>query len=221
MRPFASLHPGPIHVIKGSNLTLPACHVTGYPIPVVTWSKSFGQLPQGRVQSNNSALKLFDVRKADSDNYVCTATNLLGSATQKILLVVVTLPRFTVQPPSVDVAIIGGILTLNCSATGDPQPVISWKRQGRQLPVGRSQQINGALVIRDVRKEDAGNYICVAKSAGVFDVETVTYVEVLTSPRGNLYDILYVPFIKLLNKTLNCFSVTDRQPVKLNKGSSF
>ena len=154
--------------------------MTGHPKPIVTWSKSFGQLPQGRVQSNNSVLRLFNARKSDSDNFICTATNLLGSALQKTLLVVVSLPRLTIKPPAKAFAVLGGTLTLNCSATGDPQPVISWKRQGAQLPVGRShQQINGALVIRDIRKEDAGNYICVAKSARVFAVETVTDVEVL------------------------------------------
>ena len=179
VRPFVSLHPGPLYVTEGSNITLPTCHVTGHPKPVVKWSRSFGQLPQGRVQSNSSILKLFNARKADSDNFICTATNLVGSAAQKTLLVVASLPRLTVKPPAKAVAFFGNALTLNCSATGDPQPVISWKRQGSQLPVGRSyQQINGALVIRDIRNEDAGNYICVAKSAGVFTVETVTDVEV-------------------------------------------
>ena len=177
-----SLHPGPLYVIEGSNATLPTCHVTDHPTPVVTWSKSIGQLPQKRVQSNNSVVKLLFVRKTDSDSYICTATNLLGSALQKTLLVVVSLPRLTIKPPAKVVAFVGGSLTLNCSATGDPQPVISWKRQGAQLPVGRShQQVNGALVIRDIRNEDAGNYICVAKSAGVFNVETVTYVETVAS----------------------------------------
>ena len=179
VRPLVSLQTGPLHVIEGSNATLPTCHVTGHPTPVVTWSKSFGQLPQGRVQSNNSVMKLFDVRKADSADYFCTATNLLGTALQKTLLVVVSLPRLTIKPPAKVVALFGGALTLNCSATGDPQPVISWKRQGAQLPVGRShQQINGALVIRDIRNEDAGNYICVVKSVGVLAVEAVTDVEV-------------------------------------------
>ena len=69
-------------------------------------------------------------------------------------------------------------MTLHCSATGDPQPVISWKRQGSQLPVGRSQQIDGSLIIRDFQKDDAGIYICVATSAGMFDRETRTVVEV-------------------------------------------
>ena len=143
VRPTASIHPGPLHATEGSNVTLPACHVTGHPAPMVTWSKSFDQLPQGRVESNNSALTLFDVRRSDSDNYLCTATNMLGKVVQKTLLVVVSLPQFPVTPPAKIVESIGANMTLNCSATGDPQPVISWKRQGSQLPVGRSQQIDG------------------------------------------------------------------------------
>ena len=88
----------------------------------------------------------------------------------------VTLPQFTVKPPAKVVARLGGTLMLSCSATGDPQPVTSWKKQGGQLSAERSQQTNGALVIRNVAKEDKGNYICVATSAGVFHVETYTEV---------------------------------------------
>ena len=150
--------------------------MTGHPSPVVTWSKSFGQLPQSRVESNNSVVSLRDVQKSDSADYVCTATNMLGKAVERTLLVVVSLPQFTVKPPAKIVGYIGVNMTLNCSAAGDPEPVISWKRQGSQLPVGRSQQINGALVIRDVQKEDAGIYICIATSPGVFDTETIAHV---------------------------------------------
>ena len=159
--------------------------MTGHPSPVVTWSKSFGQLPQGRVESNNSILSLRDVQKSDSADYFCEATNKLGKDVQKTLLVVISLPQFTVEPPAKIVESIGANMTLNCSATGDPQPVISWKRQGSQLPVGRSQQIDGALVITDVQKEDAGNYICVATSAAVFERETGVLVEV-PPPQGKL-----------------------------------
>ena len=183
MQPTVSIHPGPLHAIEGSDVTLPTCRVTGHPTPVVTWSKSFGRLPQGRAKSNNSVLTLRDVRKSDSADYVCTATNMLGKVVQKTLLVVVSLPQFTVKPPAKIVESIGANMTLNCSATGDPKPVISWKRQGSQLPVGRSQQIDGALVVRDVQKEDAGNYICAATSAGVFHRETVALVEV-RPPKG-------------------------------------
>ena len=153
---------------------------------MVTWSKSFGQLPHGRVQFNSSVVKLLDVRKSDSDNYLCTARNLLGSVVKRTVLVVISLPQFTVKPPEKVVAVPGDSLTLNCSATGDPQPFISWERQGAALPVGRSQQINGALVVRDTREDDTGNYICTATSAGVFDVETVTYVDIKITVKGKL-----------------------------------
>ena len=98
---------------------------------------------------------------------------------------IVSHPRFTVKPPLSIFAGIGDTLTLNCSATGDPQPVISWRKQGGHLPVGRNLQINGTLVIRDITKNDTGYYICTATSAGVFGVETLTHID-LFSPRGQL-----------------------------------
>ena len=186
VHPRVSLHPGPYHVIEGSSVTLPTCHVTGYPAPVVTWRKSSGQLPQGRAQYNNTALQISNVRKVDSDLYFCSAVNHLGNVERKTLLVVVSLPVFTVKPPGKVFALTGDTLTLNCSATGDPRPVISWKRQGAALPVGRSHRTeDDALVLRDLKEEDAGNYICVATSAGVFHIETISDVEV-RKPRGKL-----------------------------------
>ena len=184
VRPSISLNPGPFYVVEGSNVTLPVCHVTGFPTPLVTWSKSFGRLSKERVHSNNSAIQLLGARKDDSDNYLCTATNLLGTVVKRTVLVVISLPQFTLKPPAKVTVLIGETLTLNCSATGDPEPVMNWKKQEAQLPVGRSQQINGGLVIRNVKKEDAGNYICAARSAGVFDVETVTAVDVLPPAKG-------------------------------------
>jgi len=142
--------------------------VTGYPAPLLTWRKSTGQLPLGRVQYNNIVLQISDVRKSDSDWYFCSAVNLLGNVERKTLLVVVSLPVFTVKPPEKLSVFTGGTLRLNCSATGDPRPVINWKRQGAALPEGRSHRTNHALIITDMSEEDAGNYICVATSAGVF-----------------------------------------------------
>jgi len=157
--------------------------VTGYPTPAVTWRKSSGQLPLGRAHYTNSLLKISDVRKSDSDAYFCSAVNLLGNVEKKTQLVVVSLPVFTVKPPGKVFVAIGDTLTLNCSATGDPRPVISWKREGAALPVGRSQITNDVLIIRDFRAGDVGIYICVATSAGVFDTEAISDVE-LVKGRG-------------------------------------
>ncbi|XP_068673412.1 roundabout homolog 3-like [Montipora foliosa] len=178
VHPRVSLNPGPRHAIQGRTFTLPTCHVTGYPAPTVTWRKSSGQLPQGRVKYINNSLQVLQVRKEDSDFYFCSASNLLGRAEKKTLLVVVSLPQSTIKPPSKIAIRAGCSVRLNCSATGDPQPTITWRKQDGQLPVARSQQISGALVISNLQQSDAGNYICTVTSAGVFDVESVTSLEV-------------------------------------------
>ena len=179
VHPRMFLHSGPHYTIEGKNVTLPICHVTGYPQPVVTWGKLSGQLPQVRVKTNTSALTIFRVRKNDSDTYFCSAVNLLGTVEKKTLLVVkVPVPKFTVTPPVKIFAATDETLELNCTAAGDPTPVISWKKQGSQLPVGRSQQMNGTLILRGLTLNDAGNYICVATITRKHQVETVTNVEV-------------------------------------------
>ena len=188
VRPQVSLQSGPKFVKVGSDVTLPACRVSGYPAPVVTWRKSSGQLPQGRAHYNDSVLQISDVRKTDSDTYFCSAVNLLGNVERNTQLVVVSLPVFTVKPPGNVFAATGDTLTLNCSATGDPRPVISWKRQGAALPLGRSHGKEGALILRDLRRGDAGNYICVATSAGVSAIETISDVRLgqMASGTGKL-----------------------------------
>ena len=138
------------------------------------------------MQYNNSVLQITDARKVDSDTYICSAVSHLGDVERKTQLVVVSLPVFTVKPPGKVFAGIGETLILNCSATGDPQPVISWKRQGATLPVGRSHRTNEALIIRDLKEEDAGIYVCVATSAGVFDIEAISDVEVELVGTGKL-----------------------------------
>ena len=137
------------------------------------------------MQYNNSVLQIFDVRKSDSETYICSAANLLGNVEKKTQLVVISLPVFTIKPPGKVFAATGDTLTLNCSATGDPRPIISWKRQGAALPVRRSVRRNNALIIRDLKEEDAGNYICVATSSGVFQIEAISYVEI--KPRGKQF----------------------------------
>ena len=49
-------------------------------------------------------------------------------------------------------------------------------------------QKGGTLIVRDLRTEDAGNYICMVSSAGVFDIENRSDVRVepIASGTGKL-----------------------------------
>ena len=51
-----------------------------------------------------------------------------------------------------------------CSVSGNPPPRINWTRVGSSFPVGRAQRIGNMLVIRDVRLQDTGTYMCSAKN---------------------------------------------------------
>ena len=94
--------------------------------------KVIRSITPGKGEVQQQCTTILRVRKDDSDFYVCSASNLLGRVEKKTLLVVVSPPQFTVKPPAKVVAWVGGVLILNCSATGDPQPVISWKLKTRR-----------------------------------------------------------------------------------------
>ena len=85
-------------------------------------------------------------------------------------------PKFITKPSTKLEIFTGDNVTLNCSAAGDPKPTIRWTRQGGQLPLGRSHMLGEALIIREVKVEDTGNYTCIATSAGVSKAFAMSYV---------------------------------------------
>ena len=126
----------------------------------------------------HNTLTLTSAQKPDTDTYVCEASNLLGSVAAKTVLVVVGVPRFSQKPPARVEHLTGGTLKVNCSAVGDPKPVISWRKEGGQLPAGRTAVTDGSLSVTSLTEADAGVYVCVATSAGIATTETPVLVRV-------------------------------------------
>jgi len=58
----------------------------------------------------------------------------------------------------------GQNVTIACTATGQPQPSITWSKAFGSLPKGRTDVLSGKLKIYNVTKKDRGTYICKAKS---------------------------------------------------------
>ena len=150
-------------------------------MPNVTWSKSPGQLSVQRMMTSDTQLSLVNVQKSDSGLYTCRASNLLGTRVATAMVVVYFAPEFVVRPPSVLTASIGETVKVNCSVKGDPQPAVTWRREGGPLPLGRSEKRDDSLIIRRAKVKDSGKYICSATSrAALKGVKAIVQLNVTT-----------------------------------------
>ena len=71
-------------------------------------------------------------------------------------------------------------ITIACTATGHPQPSITWSKPFGGLPKSRTKVIKGNLTIYKVEKKDRGPYICKAEnSLG----STTTLAQLIVLPR--------------------------------------
>ncbi|KAL9972077.1 hypothetical protein ACROYT_G018317 [Oculina patagonica] len=60
----------------------------------------------------------------------------------------------------------GTSVTVNCTASGDPKPTITWEPICTgQLPTERLETTDHSLTIRDLQPHDQGKYACVATSS--------------------------------------------------------
>lgn len=75
-------------------------------------------------------------------------------------------PRFTLTPQNVTSSINAEGITLHCQAEGNPEPTITWSRNGIILSMTSRHYLDnrGTLVIRPVRAEDYGTYRCDAQN---------------------------------------------------------
>ena len=148
--------------------------MTSFPPAVITWSAVHGELVQTRTVTKDGHLSITNAQKKDSGLYKCKATNILGYDSAFTQLNVVELPRFTVSPPVHLEVKRNKNVTVPCQATGDPKPTVTWVRENRELPVGRSTvNVDGTLQIWNPKEEDSGRYTCVAASAVVFKTFSV------------------------------------------------
>ncbi|KAL9846109.1 hemicentin-1 isoform 2-T2 [Geothlypis trichas] len=146
-----------------------SCTASGVPTPSVHWTKNgIKLLPKGdgyRILSSG-AVEIPSAQLAHGGRYTCVAWNAAGSAHRHITLHVQEPPVIQAQPGALDV-IVNNPIVLPCEATGTPQPVITWQKEGINIiTTGNSYivQPSGSLQIARAAVEDAGTYMCVAQN---------------------------------------------------------
>uniref|UniRef100_A0A8D2NA96 Hemicentin 1 n=1 Tax=Zonotrichia albicollis TaxID=44394 RepID=A0A8D2NA96_ZONAL len=146
-----------------------SCTASGVPIPSVHWTKNgIKLLPRGdgyRILSSG-AVEIPSAQLAHGGRYTCVARNAAGSAHRHVTLHVQEPPVIQAQPGVLDV-IVNNPIVLPCEATGTPQPVITWQKEGINIiTTGNSYMVqpSGSLQITRAAVEDAGTYMCVAQN---------------------------------------------------------
>ncbi|XP_059511622.1 basement membrane-specific heparan sulfate proteoglycan core protein isoform X10 [Stegostoma tigrinum] len=161
-----------VTVTAGQIATL-RCSATGYPTPIIQWSKLRAPLPwQHRIA--NGSLVIPNVGLQDSGQYICNASNSAGFNELFITLDVETAPYATFDQEVVTVRV-GEIIRLHCLSQGTPPITYEWSKVNGSLP-SRAVKRNGFLQINLAVVSDSGKYRCMVKNkVGQSDaISTVT-----------------------------------------------
>ncbi|XP_064031849.1 protein turtle homolog A isoform X3 [Pogoniulus pusillus] len=128
---------------------------------------------EGRVRIERGAsLRISALRAADQGWYECRVLFLDRHSTDAdfrngswIHLTVNAPPTFLETPPALVEVRDQDTLSLTCTAVGNPQPVVTWKRSEVAVQSGGTVQVrNGTLSIAVVERASAGTYTCHASS---------------------------------------------------------
>ncbi|XP_042712513.2 immunoglobulin superfamily DCC subclass member 3 isoform X3 [Chrysemys picta bellii] len=154
------------------------CQIHGLPEPVILWQKNrvpintdndrYTLLPKG-------VLQITGLRAEDSGIFHCVATNIANVKFSREARLSVSGSHSTVyKDPMILVGPENLTLTvhqtaiLECIATGNPRPIVSWSRlDGRPIGVEGIQVLGtGNLMISDLTVQHSGIYVCAANKPG-------------------------------------------------------
>ncbi|XP_029700657.1 immunoglobulin superfamily DCC subclass member 3 [Takifugu rubripes] len=170
-------HPTSMSVDEGGVARL-QCQINGIPEANISWERnrvSLNTTDSRYTLLPNGVLQVTGVRRVDAGIFRCVASNIANTrfSHEAVLNVTGGAPRIYKEP-----VILSGPqnLTINvhqtaileCIATGNPRPIVSWSRlDGRSIGVEGIQVLGtGNLMISDVSLQHSGVYVCAANRPG-------------------------------------------------------
>ncbi|XP_072840438.2 immunoglobulin superfamily DCC subclass member 3 [Pogona vitticeps] len=171
------MHPESMSVEEGGVARF-QCYIQGVPEATITWERNrtalmtddyrYTLLPTG-------ILQITGVRRSDVGTYRCVASNIANTrySQEATLSISVSAPKLYKEPvilsgPQNLTITVHQTAILECIATGNPRPIVSWSRlDGRSIGVEGIQVLGtGNLMISDVSVKHAGVYVCAANRPG-------------------------------------------------------
>ncbi|XP_006626687.2 muscle, skeletal receptor tyrosine-protein kinase [Lepisosteus oculatus] len=191
MKPQIKRHPTNITLLIGSKAVLP-CITLGNPKPEISWIKG-----EDLVKSNDrisildfGSLKIQDIQKEDAGQYRCVSKNSFGVAFSKPATIEVQAPARILKVPKEKKVPFGTEVTLECNATGNPVPTITWLENGNTISGASVEETLVGDVINSVLRVVVSKpalYTCLATNRHSGGANTVKATAKLTILEWRLY----------------------------------
>ncbi|XP_030391160.1 hemicentin-2 isoform X4 [Gopherus evgoodei] len=162
------------------------CEARGSPAPSITWFKDKQPIvssARATYAEGGRRLQLSRAQLSDAGLYTCRASNVAGVAEKAVRLEVYVPPDIEgdSQESHTVEAVVGQLLALECSVSGQPPPALSWLKDGLPLAESNGTQILGGgagLRIESVLEGSGGIYTCLASSpAGETAIQYLVVVQ--------------------------------------------
>ncbi|XP_031632888.1 limbic system-associated membrane protein isoform X2 [Contarinia nasturtii] len=158
--------------VSGETIHLP-CEVSNADNYVVAWKRGIAILSAGSVKVtpdprvhlvNGYSLQIKNAVPQDAGDYVCQIATLEPREITHTVEILV--------PPRIHHVSSGGhrqvkkgeSVRIECSASGNPSPNITWTRKFENLPNGDEKLSSSVLLIENMDRHKGGTYICTANN---------------------------------------------------------
>uniref|UniRef100_A0A8C6WTS2 Cell adhesion molecule L1-like b n=1 Tax=Neogobius melanostomus TaxID=47308 RepID=A0A8C6WTS2_9GOBI len=151
-----------IALVKGEDLNLECIAEDCNPTPQVEWFKIGDELPEKvTVENHGKLLVVSRAEQEDSGKYMCKAKNELGEAVHYFTVIVEEPPEWLFEPES-QLSMVGSDVILKCSASGTPQPTVTWRVNGLPLksPLPNRRILGDTIALHNAKESDSAVYQC-------------------------------------------------------------
>ncbi|MBN3297786.1 MUSK kinase, partial [Amia calva] len=178
-------------MVTGSKAVLP-CVTLGNPKPDISWIKDEDLVKvSDRISiMDYGALKIQDIQKPDAGQYRCVAKNSFGVAFSKPVTIEVQAPARILKVPKEKRVPFGTEITLECNATGNPIPTITWLENGDTISGASVEETLVGEVIKSTLRvvvNKPGLYTCLATNRHIGGANTVKATAKITVSEWRLY----------------------------------